>query len=462
MNDNQDMRRKELGLKSKLPHLSRVQLAWFGLSASQGALLALVLVALGPMMSPWTILFVVAVNLAALVFYIQATWPRPNRDVLANISHEVRTPINAIVGMANLILDTELCHPQREYLEGIRSAADRLLTVINDIQEEKGLEAGSLRVECADFDIHSLLRVKKEMFGAVARRKGLEFSLEVDPSVPQYVNGDASRVCQVLNNLVHNAVKFTPAGRVEVRIAQDQNSSRGDAHLIFEITDTGIGIAEKDRARIFEPYAQGDVSSTRRFEGAGLGLSISRRLVEMMGGQIGLEHRTPGGSKFWFTLPYKAASGPVHTAAPSPFLFDEERPLEGVRILIVEDNPVNQKIASYMLEKLGARADAVGNGREALAALLELPYDLILMDCQMPEMDGYDATRIIRSHDVMALRRNIPIIAMTANAIKEDREKCFAAGMDDYLSKPVASEELGRVIRKWIRPEAINESRKTS
>ena len=360
---------------------------------------------------------------------------------LANVSHEVRTPLNAIIGMSGVLADSNLNEEQREYLEAIRASSEGLLVIINDILDLTKMESGKLQLEQIPFSIDHALKPVMRGFGVKAQQKEIQLTIERDVTIPDYLKGDPTRLVQVLSNLISNSIKFTNKGSVKL-IIRNKGNDRDNYLIQFTIVDTGVGIDESKIKAIFDEFTQEDASISRRYGGTGLGLPIAKNLVEIMGGTLDVESIKDKGSAFSFTIPLVKTEKPAVTDVG----VGVEKDLSGKKILLIEDNEINRFLASTLLKKWNASLSMAINGIDAIPYLQKEAYDVILMDLQMPEEDGFQSTHRIRE----ILKLKTPIIALTANALESERQACLRAGMNDYLSKPYAPDDLYSKIVKHL------------
>lgn len=364
---------------------------------------------------------------------------------MANMSHEIRTPMNAIIGFNDRLIKTKLNDEQQEYVAAVKTSGENLLTIINDILDFSKIEAGMVTIEHIRFNLHELLQNVYKLFFLKAKEKNISLRLHYPKDIPEFLMGDPTRLTQILINLVGNALKFTGQGNIDITVEVIKDDIQ-NATVQFKVKDTGIGILEEKISEVFERFTQAESDTSRIFGGTGLGLSIVKKLVELQSGTITVESIKEEGSLFKFTIPYKKAPVVATTIKTLPEKINHAVTNDKIKILIVEDNLLNQKLAAFMLTDFGYAFDICGNGKLAVDKLEQDVYDLVLMDIQMPEMDGYEATGVIRKK----LKLNIPIVAMTAHAMPGEKDKCLGFGMTDYISKPIKETDLHNLIIKYI------------
>ncbi len=374
---------------------------------------------------------------------------RAKAEFLATMSHEIRTPLNGVIGLARVLEESELPPREAGYVRMVNSCAKTLLGMVNDVLDFSKIEAGQMVLEPADCDLHALIEETGDVFAARARAKSVTFTARIEYDVPRWVSVDAHRLRQILMNLLGNALKFTTQGNFKLTVASGRLAR--DRSLRFEVSDTGIGISPQDQSKLFQRFSQVDASSTRRFQGSGLGLAISRDLAELMGGDIRVSSTVGSGSTFTLEIPLVPATAGERTHAPAT-----PAPSQApAAILVVEDNPINQLVAKALLGKLGfSDVTLAENGAEAVRLCAEQAFSLVLMDCQMPVMDGFEATRQLRESGFER-----PIVALTAGAVSDDRARCLACGMNDYLAKPIDATMLAGALNFWLASAALDTPR---
>ena len=374
---------------------------------------------------------------------------------LATISHEIRTPMNGILGTTELLLDSPLSPSQRHYAKTAHGSATALLALVDDVLDFSRIESGTLTLRQAPFDLRALVGDAVDLMSAIARDKPIVLDCSLPAGLPERFIGDPVRLRQLLVNLLNNAVKFTERGRVEVEVLPIGLDADGALRLRFDVRDTGIGIAPEHLDSVFDAFTQADASTTRRHGGSGIGLAIAKQLVALMNGRLGVESRLGEGSRFWFELSLQPSDGAVELEPePAPAEQAEEGDV-AARVLLAEDDAINQMVVEAMLTRLGCEVDLAEDGAVACAAAASTRYDMILMDCHMPVMDGFEATRRIREDQARRRLARTPIVALTADALAGDRERCLQAGMDDYMTKPVSSATLASAVERWTGRKTV-------